>query len=78
MSTSDPRCAVCKVPLPCMCMKTITMKSGGGCEWTCSQCHVAMTSLADGITWCPECGKVTSVFCGQLIPRKATWNNRGT
>jgi|SaaInlV_100m_DNA_2_1039680.scaffolds.fasta_scaffold84555_2 hypothetical protein len=32
------------------------------CEWECSHCEVKMESLANGITWCPSCGKVTSNF----------------
>jgi len=27
-----------------------------------------MTSLADGITWCPNCGKVTSVYAPMMMP----------
>jgi len=39
-----------------------------GCEWECSHCEVKMESLANGITWCPNCGTVTSNFAPAMIP----------
>lgn len=39
-----------------------------GCEFVCSHCDVKMTSLSNGITWCPNCGKVTSVFAPVMFP----------
>jgi len=27
-----------------------------------------MTSLSDGITWCQNCGKVTSIFQPEMMP----------
>lgn len=38
------------------------------CELECRHCKVKMTSLANGITWCPNCGKVTSVFAAPMMP----------
>ena len=39
-----------------------------GCEWECRHCKIEMTSLANGITWCPNCGKVTSIFVAEMMP----------
>lgn len=39
-----------------------------GCEWVCSHCDVEMTSIVNGITWCPNCGKLTSNVAPVMFP----------
>ena len=39
-----------------------------GCEFVCSHCDVKMTSISNGITWCPNCGKITSNFAPVMFP----------
>ena len=39
-----------------------------GCKWKCPCCDADMTSICDGVTYCEECGVLTSMFAPQIIP----------
>lgn len=34
----------------------------------CNWCKVDMVSLASGITWCPNCGKISSIYAPTMVP----------
>ena len=38
------------------------------CEFYCDHCKQDMISLANGITYCTNCGKVTSTFAPMMMP----------
>lgn len=38
------------------------------CEWICGHCNKEMISIANGVTWCSNCGKITSMFAPEMIP----------
>lgn len=38
------------------------------CEWSCNHCNVDMRSISNGVTWCPNCGKISSVFTPEMMP----------
>lgn len=38
------------------------------CEFVCSYCKVATTSIANGICHCPQCGTITSMYAPPMIP----------
>lgn len=39
------------------------------CEWNCQHCKVDMISISNGITWCPNCGKITSMVAPPMMPK---------
>lgn len=39
------------------------------CSFYCVHCNQNMISLANGITYCENCGKVTSNFAPMMMPR---------